>query len=152
VSTASDGSHLPAPSMEGQTRTMRHLLQSTGVAPEEVDFISAHATSTPLGDVTEIRSIKEVFGAHAYRLKINAPKSMLGHTCWSAPVTETVAALLQMTRGTLHPSINVDHLDPEVDLDVCANQAVKHRVRTLLKNSFGFGGINCCALFRSLDA
>jgi 3-oxoacyl-(acyl-carrier-protein) synthase len=151
VSTASDGSHLPAPSVDGQVRTMRHLLRSTGVAPEEVDYVSAHATSTPLGDITEIRSIKEAFGAHARKLKINATKSMLGHTCWAAPATETVAALLQMQHGTLHPSINVDHLDPEVDLDVCANQAVKHPVRTLMKNSFGFGGINCCALFRRLE-
>jgi 3-oxoacyl-(acyl-carrier-protein) synthase len=151
VSTASDGSHLPAPSMEGQTRTMRHLLRSTGVAPEEVDYVNAHATSTPLGDITEVRSIKEVFGAHAQRLKINATKSMLGHTCWAAPAVETVAALLQLERGTLHPSINVDHLDPEVDLDVCANQSVKHPVRTVMKNSFGFGGINCCALYRKLD-
>jgi 3-oxoacyl-(acyl-carrier-protein) synthase len=151
VSTASDGSHLPVPSVEGQARTMRRLLRSTGVRPEEVDYVSAHATSTPLGDVAEIRSLKEVFGSHAQQLKINATKSMLGHTCWAAPATETVAALLQLQRGTLHPSINIDRLDPEVDLDVCANRAVVHPVRTLLKNSFGFGGINCCALFRKPD-
>lgn len=151
VSTASDGSHLPVPSVEGQARTMRRLFRSSGVRPEEVDYVSAHATSTPLGDVAEIRSIKEVFGGHAQKLKINATKSMLGHTCWAAPATETVAALLQMRHGTLHPSINVDRLDPEVDLDVCANRAVVHPVRTLLKNSFGFGGINCCALFRKPD-
>ena len=151
VSTASDGSHLPAPSVEGQARTMRRVLRSAGVRPEEVDYVSAHATSTPIGDVAEIRSLKEVFGSHAQKLKINATKSMLGHTCWAAPATETVAALLQMRHGTLHPSINVDRLDPEVDLDVCANRAVVHPVRTLLKNSFGFGGINCCALFRKPD-
>jgi 3-oxoacyl-(acyl-carrier-protein) synthase len=130
---------------------MRRLLRSTGVRPEEVDYVSAHATSTPIGDVAEIRSIKEVFGSHAQKLKINATKSMLGHTCWAAPATETVAALLQLRHGTLHPSINIDRLDPEVDLDVCANRAVVHPVRTLLKNSFGFGGINCCALFRKPD-
>lgn len=151
VSTASDGSHLPAPSIEGQTRTMRRLLDKTGVAPEQIDYINAHATSTYIGDLTEIQSIKEVFGAHAYRLKVNATKSMLGHTCWSAPVVESVAAILQMRGGTLHPSTNIDNLDPEVDLDVCANQAVRHEVNVMMKNSFGFGGINCCALYRKLD-
>jgi 3-oxoacyl-(acyl-carrier-protein) synthase len=148
VTAMSDGNHLPQPSEEGQIRTMTRALRGAGVTPEEVDFVSAHATSTPLGDLTEIRSIKRVFGKHAKKLKINAPKSMLGHTCWSAPTVEAVAAILQMNRGTLHPSINIDSLDPEVDLDVCANEPVKHEVRTLLKNSFGFGGINCCALFR----
>ena len=151
VSAASDGCHLPAPSMEGQTRTMSGLLKKCGVAPEEVDYINAHATSTPLGDRTEIGSIKQVFGDHAYELKVNATKSMLGHTCWAAPVVETVAALLQMNRGTLHPSINIDDLDPEIDLDVCANAAVEYEVNTLMKNSFGFGGINCCALYRRYE-
>jgi 3-oxoacyl-(acyl-carrier-protein) synthase len=151
VSALSDSNHLPQPSVEGQARTMTRVLQHAGVAPEEIDFVCAHATSTPLGDLTEIRSIKHVFGKHAYVLKVNAPKSMLGHTCWSAPTVEAIAGILQMNRGTLHPSINVDNLDPEVDLDICANRAVQHPVRTFLKNSFGFGGINCCALFRRYE-
>ena len=151
VASFSDGCHLPSPSVEGQCRTMQGLLNITGVKPEEVDYINAHATSTALGDMTEINSIKKVFGDHAYKLKINAPKSMLGHTCWSAPAVETVAAVLQMCRGTLHPSINVDEMDPEIDLDVCANEPVEHPVRTLVKNSFGFGGINCCALLRRYE-
>ena len=151
VSAASDGCHLPSPSSEGQARTMKNLLKKCGVAPEEVDYINAHATSTPLGDRTEIGSIKEVFGDHAYRLKVNATKSMLGHTCWAAPVVETVAALLQMNRGTLHPSINIVDLDPVVDLDVCANAPVEHEVNCLMKNSFGFGGINCCALYKKYE-
>jgi len=151
VATASDGSHLPAPSVEGQVRTMQRLLDRTGVALEEVDYINAHATSTVVGDLTEVRSIKELFGKHAYKLKVNATKSMLGHTCWSAPATETVASILQMTHGTLHPTINVDDVDPEVDIDVCANRAVKHEVNVMMKNSFGFGGINCCALYRKYN-
>lgn len=151
VQVMSDACHLPSPSVEGQTRTMQRLLEQTGIAPQEIDFISAHATSTPLGDLTELQSIKNVFGAHAYRLKLNAPKSMLGHTCWSAPAVETIAAILQMRNGWLHPSINIEHLDPEVDLDVCANEPVQYSVRTLLKNSFGFGGINCCSLIRRYD-
>jgi 3-oxoacyl-(acyl-carrier-protein) synthase len=151
VSVASDGCHLPSPSVDGQTRTMQKLLKKTRVAPKEVDYINAHATSTPLGDVTEIRSIKSVFGDHAYNLKINATKSMLGHCCWSAPVVETIGAILQLRGGTLHPSINIDDIDPEVDLDVCAKGPVKHPVRIFMKNAFGFGGINCCALYRSYE-
>ena len=147
----SDGNHLPQPSAEGQRRVMTRLLAECGVRPTEVDYINAHATSTPLGDLTELQSIKQVFGDHAYELKLNAPKSMLGHTCWAAPVVETVAAVLQMREGRLHQSINIDDLDPAVDLDVCRDGPVKHRVRTLMKNSFGFGGINCVSLLRSVE-
>jgi 3-oxoacyl-(acyl-carrier-protein) synthase len=150
--STSDGSHLPSPSTEGQARTITRLLQRCGIRPEQVDFVCAHATSTPLGDLSEVNALRQVFGEHVRRLKINAPKSMLGHTCWSAPAVETVAGLLQMQHGKLHPSINVDELDPELgDLDVCANEAVEHQIEIMLKNSFGFGGLNCCALFRRFD-
>ncbi len=147
VEAGSDANHLPQPSEDGQARVMTKLLARTGIAPEQVDYISAHATSTPLGDLTEIRSIKRVFGAHAKKLKINATKSMLGHTCWAAPTVETIAAVLQMRAGKLHPSINIDELDPEVDLDICrGTTAIEWPVKILMKNSFGFGGINCVSL------
>ncbi len=149
--STSDGSHLPSPSMEGQARTVARLLKSCEIRPEQIDFVCAHATSTPLGDLSEINALKSVFGDHAYKLKINAPKSMLGHTCWSAPAVETVAAMLQMQGRKLHPSINVFNIDPEIDLDVCANEAVDHEIDIMLKNSFGFGGLNCCALFKRFD-
>jgi 3-oxoacyl-(acyl-carrier-protein) synthase len=151
VEANSDGSHLPQPSEEGQTRLMRRVLEKASVAPEQIDYISAHATSTPLGDITEIRSIKNVFGEHAHKLKLNATKSMLGHTCWAAPVVETVAAVLQMNAGRLHPSINVDELDPEVDLDICRDRVVEIPIRYLMKNSFGFGGINCVSILKRFD-
>ena len=146
-----DGCHLPSPSTEGQARTISRLLRRAEVRPEEVDFVCAHATSTPLGDRSEINAIKTAFGDHAHKLKINAPKSMLGHTCWSAPVVETVAALMQLKHNRLHPSINIDKLDPEIDLDVCANEAQDFEINTILKNSFGFGGLNCCSLYRRFD-
>ena len=152
VEASSDANHLPQPSEDGQLAVMTRLLDSCGVAASDVDFVSAHATSTPLGDMTEIRSLRRLFGSHASRVKINAPKSMLGHTCWSAPTVETVAALLQMRASRLHPSINIDEQDPEVDLDVCANVSRPHVVGHVLKNSFGFGGINCVSLFRRYDA
>ena len=148
VESSSDGNHLPQPSQVGQARLMKRLLKNCGVKAEEVDYVSAHATSTPLGDLTELRSIKDVFGAHCKKLKINAPKSMLGHTCWSAATVETVAAILQMNRNELHPSINIDNLDPEVDVDVCRNTRTKHEINILLKNSFGFGGLNSISLIK----
>ena len=148
VETNSDGSHLPQPSEEGQTRLMRYVLEKAQLAPDQIDYINAHATSTPIGDVTEIRSIKNVFGAHARNLKLNATKSMLGHTCWSAAIVETIAAILQMNAGRLHPSINIDELDPEVDLEICRGRVVEAPVKYLMKNSFGFGGINCVSVLK----
>jgi 3-oxoacyl-(acyl-carrier-protein) synthase len=130
---------------------MKRILEKGGVAPEDIDYINAHATSTPLGDLTEIRSIKNVFGPHAYKLKLNATKSMVGHTCWAAPAVETVAAVLQMNAGKLHPSINVDDLDPEVDLDICRGKIVEWPVKTTMKNSFGFGGINCVSILKRYE-
>ena len=130
---------------------MDRVLRGTGTDPHLIDLISAHATSTPLGDVSEIRAIKRVFGEHAGALKINAPKSLLGHTCWSAAVVETVAVILQMGAGRLHPSINIDTLDPEIDLDVCANRMVEQPVRYAMNNSFGFGGINSSCLLRRYE-
>lgn len=143
--------HLPAPAAGIQARLIRELLASTGTDPSEVDFASCHATGTPGGDLEEIKAIKEAFGAHAYGMKLNAAKSMLGHTCWASPIVETIAGLLQMKHGRLHPTINIDRLDPEVDLDVCARGPVEHRIRYMLKNSFGFGGINACSLIRRYE-
>lgn len=148
VESSSDGSHLPQPSRVGQARLMNRLLKNAGVKPEEVDYINVHATSTPLGDLTELNSIKDVFGEHRKKLKINAPKSLLGHTCWSAATVETVAAILQMNRNELHPSINIDNLDPEVDIDVCRGERKKHNIDIFLKNSFGFGGLNSISLIK----
>jgi len=151
VEANSDGSHLPQPSEEGQTRLMRRVLEKAQLEPEQIDYINAHATSTPLGDTTEIRSIKNVFGDHAYKLKLNATKSMLGHTCWSAAIVESIAAILQMNAGKLHPSINIDELDPEVDLEVCRGRVVETPVKYVMKNSFGFGGINCVSILKRFD-
>ena len=130
---------------------MQRLLDSCRVRPDEVDYINAHATSTALGDLTELHSIKEVFGDHAYRLKINAPKSILGHTCWSSATVEAVAAILQMNHHVLHASINIEQIDPEVDLDVCNGQNTEHDIRVLMNNSFGFGGLNSISLIKRFE-
>lgn len=146
VEVSSAASRTPAPFEEHEARVMERLLHKSGIDRRKIDFVSAHATSTVLGDLAEIRAIRRVFGEHAGKLKINAPKSMLGHTIWSSAVVETVASVLQMCAGWLHPSINIDRLAPEIDLDVCANHAVQYPVRFMLNNSFGFAGINSASL------
>lgn len=148
VESSSDGNHLSNPSIEGQTRLMNKVLRKAGVRPEGVDYVNAHATSTPLGDRLEIESIKRVFGDHIKRIKVNATKSMIGHAGWSAAAVETIGAILQMNHDKLHPSINIDELDPEIDIDVCANEPQDWEVNCFMKNSFGFGGLNCCSLIR----
>jgi 3-oxoacyl-(acyl-carrier-protein) synthase len=151
IEANADGNHLPEPSAEGQSYLMKQLFEKAGIWPEQIDYINAHASSTPLGDRTEIRSIKHVFGKHASRLKINATKSILGHVCWSAPIVETIATVLQINSGELHPSINVDELESEIDLDVCANHRIKLEVEYALKNSFGFGGLNCVSIIKRFE-
>jgi 3-oxoacyl-(acyl-carrier-protein) synthase len=150
IDASSDGCHLPTPSADGQIALVRKVLAQAGLAPEQIDYVNAHATSTPLGDVAEAQSIKAVFGAKP-RLKVNAPKSMLGHCCWSAPTVETIAAVLQMNAGRLHPSINIETLDDEVTFDVCRDGPREHEVRYLVKNSFGFGGINSVSVLGRFD-
>lgn len=142
VDTTSDGTYLPQPSDDGQARAMQRALTSCGLAPEQIDYINGHFTSTPLGDITEIKAIKRIFGSHAYRLKMNATKSLIGHTIFASAIVELVGAVLQMRSGRLHPSINIDEIDPTIDLDVCANQSVEWPVRYFVKNAFGFGGLN----------
>lgn len=149
VQSSSDANHLSNPSVEGQSKLMRKVLKNADVKPDQIDYINAHATSTPLGDKIEIASIKNVFGDHAYKLKVNATKSLIGHAGWSAAAVELIAGILQMKNSTLHPSINVDEQDPEIDIDVCANKKVEnYEINYMLKNSFGFGGLNCCSVIK----
>jgi len=151
VAANANANHLPAPSAEVQAHLIRTLLERTGIRPEEVDYVNGHATGTPVGDVQEARALKAAFGAHASRLKINAPKSMMGHVCWAAPIVETIGGLLQLKHGRLHPTINLEFPDPEIDLDVCSSGPVDHQIRIMLKNSFGFGGLNCCSLIKRYE-
>ncbi len=148
VAANANANHLPAPSEDAQFELMTKLLAMTGVKKEEVNYVSCHATGTPAGDIKELNAIKRTFGEQAYKLKVNAPKSMLGHTCWAAPLVETVAAVLQMNHSRLHGTINIEKLADEVDLDVCANGPVDWDINVMLKNSFGFGGLNCCSLIK----
>ena len=151
VKASSDAFHVPAPNAAEQTRVMREAMTAAGIRPEQIDYVNCHATGTPLGDREEIKAIKGALGDHARRIKVNAPKSMLGHTCWASPIVETIGGILQMQGGKLHPTINVEDIDPEIDLDVCAGGAVVWDTRYMLKNSFGFGGLNCCSIVKRWD-
>jgi 3-oxoacyl-[acyl-carrier-protein] synthase II len=140
-----------APDPEGQALAMAAALRDAGVSPEEVDYINAHGTSTKLNDAAETKAIKSVFGKHAYRIPISSNKSMLGHIVAAAGAVEAIASVLSIANGILPPTINYEASDPECDLDYVPNVARHARVNTVLSNSFGLGGQNCCVVIRSPD-
>jgi len=139
-----DAYHMTAPEPSGReaVRALRLALHDAGVAPTEIDYINAHGTSTPLNDKNETQVIKQVFGEAAYRVPISATKSMIGHLIGAAGSVELVATLLAMEHQMIPPTINYDAPDPDCDLDYVPNTARPARIRTALKNSFGFGGKN----------
>jgi 3-oxoacyl-[acyl-carrier-protein] synthase II len=147
---SADAHHItaPAPGGEGAVRAMRKCLGDAGLAPEDVDYINAHATSTPQGDREEAAAIRTVFGAHAARLAVSSTKSMTGHLLGAAGAVELIASVLAVHRGVLPPTINYETPDPECDLDCVPNTARRASVRAALSNSFGFGGQNACLLVR----
>ena len=147
---ACDATHLVAPDIDGQVAAMQAALQDAKVRPEQVDYINAHATSTPLGDVIETKAIKKLFGDHAKELAISATKSMIGHTIGASAAIGSIAAIMSLHTGTLHPTINLDEADPECDLNYTPNQATQRKVQVALCNAFGFGGNNACIVFTTL--
>ncbi len=143
----------PEPTGRGATRAMTDALRDAGVAPDEVDYIVAHGTSTPLNDVTETRAIKAAFGDHARRVAISSPKSMVGHLLGAAGVMSALAAIGAIREGVIPPTINLQNPDlPECDLDYVPNVARQQRVDTATINGFGFGGQNAVAVFRRFEA
>jgi 3-oxoacyl-[acyl-carrier-protein] synthase II len=139
-----------APGGEGIARALRAALQDADVAPEQVDHINAHGTSTVLGDLCETQAYKSVFGTHASRVAISATKSMTGHLLGAAGAIEGIASVLAIDRGCLPPTINFEHADPECDLDYVPNQARDAHPDVVLSNSSGFGGHNAALVFRRL--
>jgi 3-oxoacyl-[acyl-carrier-protein] synthase II len=139
----------PEPTGRGASMAMSKAMRDAGVAPDEVDYIAAHGTSTPLNDVTETRAIKSAFGAHAHRVHISSTKSMVGHTIGAAGVINGLAAIGAIREGAIPPTINLDNPDlPECDLDYTPLVARQARVDTAIINGFGFGGQNAVAVFR----
>jgi 3-oxoacyl-[acyl-carrier-protein] synthase II len=131
---------------------MTKALQNAEVAPDEVDYIVAHGTSTPLNDVTETRAIKVAFGEHAYKVPISSPKSMIGHLLGAAGAAAAVAAVGSIREGWIPPTANLENPDPECDLDYVALVKRQVRVDTAIVNGFGFGGQNAVAVFRRFDS
>ncbi len=148
-----DAYHATAPDPEsgGALRAMRMALRDARLAPEDVQVVNAHATATPVGDVVESRAIERLFGDHARRLWVQSTKSMTGHTLGGAGAIEAVAAALQVGRGIVHPTINLDDPDPECRLDYVPHTAREADVRVLMSNSFGFGGHNAVLVFRRFE-
>jgi 3-oxoacyl-[acyl-carrier-protein] synthase II len=146
-----DAHDATAPAPESEAYAMRTALQNAGVKIEEVDYVNAHGTSTKLNDVTETKAIKMVLGEHAYRIPISSTKSMIGHCITAAGAIETVAAILVMNKGIIHPTINYETPDPDCDLDYVPNVARTAQVNVCLKDSFGLGGENCCLVLRRIN-
>jgi 3-oxoacyl-[acyl-carrier-protein] synthase II len=130
---------------------MREALRDAGVTPDDVDYVNAHGTSTPLNDAVETLAIKAVLGERAYRVPISSTKSMVGHGLGASGAIEAVACVKTLQTGIIHPTINYEFPDPQCDLDYVPNQARTADVRVILKNSFGFGGQNACLVFRRLE-
>ena len=137
-----------APAPESEAYAMKMALENAGMKPEEVDYINAHGTSTKLNDACETKAIKMVFGENAYKIPISSTKSMIGHVIIAAGAIETIAAILVMNNGIIHPTINYETPDPECDLDYVPNVARPAKVDTCLTNSFGLGGENCCLVLK----
>jgi 3-oxoacyl-[acyl-carrier-protein] synthase II len=147
-----DAYHITAPDPEGLggSRAMSMALEHAGVNPQDVDYINAHGTSTPLNDVAETNAIKKVFGDYAYRVAISSTKSMTGHLLGAAGGAETVATALTIKRGIIHPTINYEYPDPECDLDYVPNEAREANVDVAITNSFAFGGQNATLVLKKV--
>ena len=152
---SSDAYHMTAPHPDGigVIAVMKNCLENAGLKPEDVDHINTHGTSTPLGDVAELKAISEVFGSHAKHININSTKSMTGHLLGAAGAIEAISAIMAMEHGIVPPTINHSTVDENIDpeLNLTLNKAQKRDVKVVMSNTFGFGGHNACVLFKKLD-
>ncbi len=149
-SATSDAYHISAPDPQGvgSALAMRRAIADAGLAPDDVQYINAHATGTLIGDPAEVAAIKKVFGPHAHAIPANATKSMLGHLLGAAGAVEAIVTIMTILEGVLHPTINYETPDPECDLDYVPNKARQANIKTAVSNSFGFGGHNSVLIFR----
>ncbi|MCC6026494.1 MAG: beta-ketoacyl-ACP synthase II [Caldimicrobium sp.] len=148
-----DAYHMTAPSPDGEgaETCMKLALEDANIAPNEVDYINAHGTSTPLNDVVETKAIKKVFGEHAYKLMVSSTKSMTGHLLGGAGGLEAVITVKALETGIVPPTINLEEPDPECDLDYVPNQARRANIKVAMSNAFGFGGTNACLVFKKWE-
>jgi 3-oxoacyl-[acyl-carrier-protein] synthase II len=146
----SDAFHMaaPPPGHDGAARSMLVALKDTGLNPEEIDYINAHGTSTPLNDLYETQAIKTLFGRHARKLMVSSTKSMTGHMLGATGGVEAIFAIKALQEGIIPPTINLDNPDPECDLDYVPNIARKKEIHAAMSNTFGFGGVNSVLAFK----
>jgi 3-oxoacyl-[acyl-carrier-protein] synthase II len=147
---SADAGHMTAPSMDGPRRAMVNALRNAGVNAEQIDYLNAHGTSTPLGDINETNAIKAALGDHAYKTVVSSTKSMTGHLLGGAGGIESVFTVLALHHQKVPPTINLHNPDAECDLDYCANTARDLKVDVALKNNFGFGGTNGSLVFKRI--
>lgn len=145
---SADAGHMTAPNMDGPRRAMLNAMKNAQINPDQVDYVNAHGTSTPLGDVNETKAIKAALGDHAYKALVSSTKSMTGHLLGGAGGIESVFTALSVYHQKVPPTINLDNPDPECDLDYCANVARDAKIDVALKNNFGFGGTNGSLVFK----
>ncbi|MCM5680855.1 beta-ketoacyl-ACP synthase II [Schlegelella sp. S2-27] len=145
---SADAFHMTAPNVDGPRRSMQAALRNAGVNADQVQYLNAHGTSTPLGDTNETNAIKLAFGEHARQLTVNSTKSMTGHLLGGAGGIESAFTVLAVHHQISPPTINIFNQDPECDLDYCANTAREMRIDVALKNNFGFGGTNGSLVFK----
>ncbi len=145
---SADAGHMTAPNMDGPRRAMLSAIANANLKPSDVDYVNAHGTSTPLGDINETNAIKAAFGDHAKNIVINSTKGATGHLLGGAGGIESVFTALAVHHQTIPPTINIFNQDPECDLDYCANTARKKDIKVALKNNFGFGGTNGALVFK----
>ncbi len=143
-----DAFHMTAPSVDGPKRSMKAALRNAGINADQVQYLNAHGTSTPLGDVNETNAVKLAFGEHAKKMVVNSTKSMTGHLLGGAGGIESVFSVLAVHHQVSPPTINIFNQDPECDLDYCANEARQMKIDVAVKNNFGFGGTNGTLVFR----
>ena len=145
---SADAHHITAPTVDGPKRSMLSALKHAGINNDEIGYVNAHGTSTPLGDINETNAIKETFNDHAKKLVVNSTKSMTGHLLGGAGGIESVFTALAVNHQISPPTINIFNQDPECDLDYCANEAREIEIKAALKNNFGFGGTNGSLVFK----
>ena len=149
---SSDAHHVTSPSSEGPARAMKMTLKDSGLTPDEIDYINAHGTSTPIGDLNELIAIKMALGEKAAKqLSISSTKSMTGHLLGAAAAIEAIFSIKALHHNFVPPTINIENLDPECDLDVTPNSGKSRELRTAMSNAFGFGGTNASIIFQKID-
>jgi 3-oxoacyl-[acyl-carrier-protein] synthase II len=151
---AGDGMHITAPDAEGRgaAAAMKDALRDARINPEQIDYVNAHGTSTPLGDDMEVKAVKTVFGSHAHKLRMSSTKSFIGHLLGASGAAELVATVRGMQDGVVHATLNLENPDEGFDLNFVPREPQKADVRVAISNSFGFGGHNACIVIRKLQA